>query len=82
VQECVARPGFLETLECGEKRVLTKEITPGKPTTRRYTKQEQDQAVGLVFELRKALGTAHGNVIRIADQFVRNRVTPALGRPG
>ncbi|MFV1963523.1 MAG: IS3 family transposase, partial [Acidimicrobiia bacterium] len=45
------------------------EITPGKPTTRRYTKQEKDQAVRLVFELRKELGTSQGTVVRIADQL-------------
>ena len=32
-------------------------------------KQEKDQAVRLVFELRKALGTSQCTVIRIADQF-------------
>jgi len=48
---------------------MTREITPGKPTTRRYTKQEKDQAVRLVFELRKELGTTQGTVIRIADQL-------------
>jgi len=32
-------------------------------------KQEKDQAVRLVFELRKAFGTSQGTVIRIADQF-------------
>jgi hypothetical protein len=38
-------------------RVMTEEITPERPTTRRYTKDEKDQAVRLVFELRKELGT-------------------------
>ena len=50
-------------------RVMTTEITPGKPTTRRYTKQEKDQAVRLVFELRNELGTTQGTVIRIANQL-------------
>ena len=50
-------------------RVMTKEFTPGKPTTRRYAKQEKDQAVSLVFGLRKALGTSQITVIRIADQL-------------
>jgi transposase-like protein len=45
------------------------ELTPGKPTTRRYTKQEKDQAVRLVFELRKELGTSQGTVVRIAEQL-------------
>jgi transposase-like protein len=48
---------------------MTTEITPGKPTTRRYSKQEKDQAVRLVFELRKELGTTQGTVVRIADQL-------------
>lgn len=48
---------------------MTKEITPGKPTTRRYTKDEKDQAVRLVFELRKELGVKQGTVVRIADQL-------------
>ena len=61
--------GFLEALECGKMRVMTREITPGKPTTRRYTKQEKDQAVRLVFELRKELGATQGTVVRIADQL-------------
>jgi transposase-like protein len=61
--------GFLEALECGRMRVMTTEITPGKPTTRRYTKQEKDQAVRLVFELRKELGTSQGTVVRIAEQL-------------
>jgi transposase len=48
---------------------MTKEITPGRPTTRRYTKQEKEQAVRLVFELRTELGTSQGTVVRIADQL-------------
>jgi transposase len=50
-------------------RVMAKEITPGRPTTRRYTKDEKDQAVRLVFELRKELGMSQGTVVRIADQL-------------
>ena len=61
--------GFLEALECGKMRVMTQEITPGKPTTRRYTKEEKDQAVRVVFELRTELGTTQGTVVRIADQL-------------
>jgi len=48
---------------------MTTEIAPGRPTTHRYTKQEKDQAVRLVFELRKELGTTQGTVVRIADQL-------------
>jgi hypothetical protein len=32
--------GFVEALECGRMRVMTKEITPKDPTSCRYTKQE------------------------------------------
>jgi hypothetical protein len=54
--------GFLEARECGEMRVITAEITPGRPTTRRYTKQEKKQAVRLVFKLRNVPGTRQGTV--------------------
>ncbi len=50
-------------------RVMSIQMTPGKPTTRRYSKEEKDQAVRLVFQLRKELGTSQGTVIRIADQL-------------
>ena len=50
-------------------RVMTREITRVKPTTRRYTKEEKDQGVRLVFQLRKELGTTQGTVVRIADQL-------------
>jgi transposase len=59
----------LEALECGKMRAMSKETTTGKPTTRRYTKDEKDQAVRLVFELRKELGTTQGTVVRIAEQL-------------
>ena len=45
------------------------EKSPGKPTTRRYTDSEKAQAVRLVRELRKELGTDHGTVQRIASQL-------------
>ena len=45
------------------------EVTPGKLTTRRYSKEEKVQAVGLVFQLRRELGTSQGTVIRVADQL-------------
>jgi len=41
----------------------------GKPTTRRYTPQEKDQAVRLVRQLRKELGTSQGTVKRVASQL-------------
>ncbi len=45
------------------------EKTPGKPTTRRYSDQEKAQAVRLVRQLRKELGTSHGTVFRVARQL-------------
>ena len=45
------------------------EKSPGKPTTRRYTDTEKAQAVRLVRELRKELGTEHGTVYRVANQL-------------
>ena len=45
------------------------EKSPGKPTTRRYTDSEKAQAVRLVRELRKELGTDHGTVYRVANQL-------------
>jgi transposase-like protein len=45
------------------------EITPGRPTTRRYTPVEKEQAVRLVRQLRAELGTDHGTVQRVASQL-------------
>ena len=45
------------------------EKSPGKPTTRRYSDTEKAQAVRLVRELRKELGTDHGTVYRVANQL-------------
>jgi hypothetical protein len=61
--------GSLEALECGKMRAMTREISPGKPRTRRYAKHEKDQAVRLMFEICTALGTSQGTVIRIAHQL-------------
>jgi transposase len=41
----------------------------GKPTTRRYTDAEKDQAVRLVRKLREELGADHGTVQRVATQL-------------
>jgi transposase len=41
----------------------------GKPTTRRYSDEEKAQAVRLVRQLRKELGTDHGTVKRVAEQL-------------
>ena len=43
--------------------------TPGKPTTRRYSDQEKQQAIQLVRQLRADLGTDHGTVYRVAKQL-------------
>ena len=41
----------------------------GKPTTRRYSDEEKAQAVRLVRQLRKELGTSHGTIQRVASQI-------------
>ena len=48
---------------------MSREITLGMPTTRRYSKEEKDRAVRLVFQLREELGTSQGTVIRVAGQL-------------
>jgi transposase len=45
------------------------ERTPGKPTTRRYSSAEKDQAVRMVRQLRRELGTKHGTIQRVAEQL-------------
>lgn len=41
----------------------------GKPTTRRYTAEQKEQAVRMVRTLRAELGTSKGTVKRVADQL-------------
>jgi transposase len=48
---------------------MPKELSPGKPTTRRYSQEEKAQAVRLVRQLRKELGTEHGTIQRVASQL-------------
>jgi len=48
---------------------MSREKTAGKPTTRRYTPEEKAQAVRLVRQLRKELGTWPGTVKRVAEQL-------------
>src|SRR2546425_9333403 len=48
---------------------MGREKSLGKPTTRRYTPDEKEQAVRLVRQLRKELGTDHGTVYRVARQL-------------
>jgi transposase len=43
--------------------------TSGKPTTRRYTPEEKEQAVRMVRALRAELGTTQGTVKRVAQQL-------------
>ena len=40
-----------------------------KPTTRRYSREQKDRAVRMVFALREELGTSQGTVKRVADQL-------------
>jgi transposase len=66
----VDRPGSFEAPDLGsEDGVIPKEIKPGKPTTRRYSEEEEAQAVRLVRQLRRELGTEHRTIQRIADQL-------------
>jgi hypothetical protein len=48
---------------------VSKQGTPGKPTTRRYTVEEKAQAVRLVRQLRAETGQRHGAVKRVAGQL-------------
>ena len=41
----------------------------GRPTQRRYSQEQKDQAVRLARQLRKELGTDHGVVQRVAGQL-------------
>ena len=45
------------------------EMSPGKPTTRRYSEAEKDRAVRMVLQLRKELKTEQGTVKRVAEQL-------------
>ncbi len=45
------------------------EMSPGKPTTRRYSEAEKERAVRAVRQLRKEIGTDHGTVKRVASQL-------------
>ena len=67
---------------------MPKEKSPGRPTTRRYTDGEKADAVRLVRQLRKELGSEHGTVQRVADQLgygvesIRTWVREADARDG
>jgi len=45
------------------------EMSPGKPTTRRYSEAEKERAVRMVRQLRKELGADHGTIKRVAEQL-------------
>ena len=45
------------------------EMSPGKPTTRRYSEAEKQRAVRAVRQLRKELGTDHGTIKRVAEHL-------------
>jgi transposase-like protein len=45
------------------------ERTPGKPTTRRYSQAEKDQAVRLVRQLQAETGKKYGAIQRVAAQL-------------
>jgi transposase-like protein len=48
---------------------MGKERAPGKPTTRRYSQAEKDQAVRLVRQLQSETGKRHGAIQRVAAQL-------------
>jgi len=48
---------------------MPEQKSPGKPTTRRYSEREKAQAVRLVRQLRRELGTDHGTIQRVARQL-------------
>ena len=48
---------------------MSREISAGKPSTRRYSEAEKERAVRAVLQLRKELGTDHGTIKRVADQL-------------
>ena len=45
------------------------EMSPGNPTTRRYSEAEKQRAVRAVLQLRKELKTEHGTIKRVAEQL-------------
>jgi transposase len=53
-----------------------------KPTSRRYSPQEKEQAVRMVRALREELGTSQGTVKRVGTARIRGRIRPGLGEAG
>ena len=52
---------------------MSQEMSPGKPTTRRYSEAEKERAVRMVRQLRKELGHDHGTIGRVAEQSHEQR---------
>jgi transposase len=48
---------------------MPREVSKGKPTTRRYSPEEKAAAVRMVRALRAEIGTEHGTVQRVATQL-------------
>ena len=48
---------------------MPREVSKGKPTTRRYSPEERAAAVRMVRSLRAERGTEHGTVQRVATQL-------------
>jgi transposase-like protein len=60
----------LEALDLGnEDGAMPRDLSKGKPTTRRYSPEEKAAAVRMVRTLRAELGTEHGTVQRVATQL-------------
>ena len=77
-------PGFVGAPDLvNEDGVMGDERTPGVPTTRRYSPAEKEQAVRLVRQLRKELGTSHGTIQRVPARSVAgsSRYAPGSSRP-
>jgi transposase len=48
---------------------MSKEVSAGKPTTRRYSEAEKERAVRMVRQLRRELGYDSGTIGRVAKQL-------------
>lgn len=48
---------------------MPREVSKGKPTTRRYSEEEKAAAVRMVRTLRAELGSDHGTIQRVATQL-------------
>ena len=62
-------PWRLHTLERKMEACQPRRFRGRKPSTRRYTPKEKEQAVRLVRQLRAELGTDHGTIQRVAGQL-------------